>query len=233
MRTDVDALPVPEWLREQVLASSRDQLLQQGFDVGRAWWHARLDSCGMSADLFADDKLSRRDLFLLGEESVTSPLAARRLLWASCAWGTGPSQRGNGRRIAGVARDPDKLGQLLADAAALARRDPSAGYSLLHPKGNAIAGLGPAFSTKYLYFAGGGAADHGCLILDARVARRLHRTCGWTSLNGITGWPAATYDRYIRLLGRWAAELSSDDRRVAPDEIELRLFVPPRDDGVG
>jgi hypothetical protein len=123
-----------------------------------------------------------------------------------------------------VAQDADAVGRLLADAAGLARRDPEEGYDLLHSRGNRIYGLGPAFSTKVLYFAGAGAVEHPCLILDARVARRLRRDCGWTSLAGTTGWPTATYGRYVRLLRRWADEMSSAERTVAPDEIEFVLF---------
>src|SRR5215212_2347069 len=224
--TNVDELELPDWLRAGVLAGSRADVLDQGFIVGRPWWEQRLRRHGLSEDLFPsnDGRLSREDLFALGEEAAASPAAARTLLWGACAWGTGDSQRGNGRRVRGVARDADEMGRLLADTAAVARRDPEAAYASLHPRRNRIYGLGPAFSTKFLYFAGAGADDHPCLILDARVARRLRHDCGWTSLTGTTGWPPATYVRYLRLLSRWADELSSGDRAVALDEIEYVLF---------
>jgi ABC-type transport system substrate-binding protein len=61
-----------------------------------------------------------------------------------------------------------------------------------HP---AIAHLGPALFTKYLYFAGAGAPDHPSLILDSRVAVALV-DIRWTSLRPETGWPAETYQRY-------------------------------------
>jgi hypothetical protein len=230
VRTNVDELELPGWLRAAVLGGSREDVLQQGFSVGTAWWEQRLGKHGLAADLFpsGDGGLDRQAIFDVGTYASESPEAARRLLWAACAWGTGDSQRGNGRRVRGMARDRDRLGQLLADAAAKARHDPAA-YVSLHAGQNRIYGLGPAFGTKFLYFAGAGAADHPCLILDARVARRLRHRCGWTSLMGTTGWPPDTYVRYVRLLGRWAEDLSSADRVVAPDEIEFRLFSPPEE----
>lgn len=231
VQTNVDELPLPDWLRAAVLVGSRAQVREQGFDVGRAWWEQRLRRHGLAEDLFANGYLSREDLFTLGQEAPASPAAARTLLWGSCAWGTGASQRGNGRRVRGVARNADDCGRLLADAADVARRDPEEAYASLHSRGNRIYGFGPAFSTKFLYFAGAGADDHCCLILDARVARRLRRDCGWTSLTGTTGWPPATYGRYLRLLRRWADELSSDDRTIAPDEIEYVLFSAPPSTG--
>jgi hypothetical protein len=222
--TDVDTLVLPADVRAAVFAGTREDLLSQRFDVGRRWWQQRLLEHGLEDDLFPafDGKVGRCELFALGADAYRSPEAARRLLWASCAWGTGPSQRGNRRRIRGLAADPERWGGLLAEAAAAAGDNPTAAYEVLRPAGNVITGLGPAFFTKFLYFAAGG--ERGCLILDARVAGRLRRSCGWKSLIGTTAWPATTYARYLRLLTRWADELSSDDRHVQADEIEFRLF---------
>jgi hypothetical protein len=122
-----------------------------------------------------------------------------------------------------VAADSDRCGGLLAEAAAMAADDPIAAYALLRPARTAINGLGPAFFTKFLYFAGGG--RRGSLILDARVAGRLRRSCGWASLVGTTSWPATTYGRYLELLHRWADEVSAGVRPVDADEIELQLFL--------
>jgi hypothetical protein len=225
MLTDIDRLALPAWLSDAVLATSRTDLLEQRFDVGQDWWQRRLTEHRLEGDLFltVDGRLGRRELFALGAEAGSSPEAARRLLWASCAWGTGPSQRGNRRRIRGVAADSDRLGELLAEAVGRAADDPVEAYEVLRPGRNAINGLGPAFFTKFLYFAGDG--HRGALILDARVASRLRRSCGWASLIGTTSWPVTTYGRYLRLLHRWADELSSEGRTVHADEIELQLFL--------
>ncbi|RFZ63006.1 hypothetical protein DE4576_04945 [Mycobacterium marinum] len=70
--------------------------------------------------------------------------------------------------------------------------------------------LGPAFFTKYLYFAGGGQPQHPCAILDANVALALQKTCGWTSLP-LKGWLASAYQRYATLLQMWVDEHSRRD----------------------
>ncbi|WP_120285293.1 hypothetical protein [Rhodococcus rhodochrous] len=93
-------------------------------------------------------------------------------------------------------------------------------YDTLYPRGApAIAHLGPAFFTKYLYFSGAGAPDHPSLILDSRVAATLV-DIGWTSLHPETGWPAETYERYCSLLARWAQEAGN----VRLDLFERWLF---------
>ncbi|WP_424307558.1 hypothetical protein [Gordonia sp. (in: high G+C Gram-positive bacteria)] len=100
-----------------------------------------------------------------------------------------------------------------------ARRDPLAAYSLLRPgRRNAIRYLGPAFFTKFLYFAGGGDPHHRSLILDSRVASTL-RTHGWDSLRAGGNRPAATYSRYTELIARWSSELG-----CRGDVIEMWLF---------
>ncbi|MFI0268192.1 8-oxoguanine DNA glycosylase OGG fold protein [Streptomyces luteogriseus] len=77
-------------------------------------------------------------------------------------------------------------------------RAPKRRCCALRPGGrNAVAYLGPAFSTKVLYFAGAG------------------------------GWPTSASVRYCALLDRWTHEESRRlGRRVCSDQIERRLFRP-------
>jgi hypothetical protein len=90
----------------------------------------------------------------------------------------------------------------------------------LYPRNRtAIPELGPAFFTKYLYFAGGGAASHPCCILDENVALALHQACGWQSLP-TKNWLATAYERYAALLARWVIE----HRLARVDVIERWLF---------
>jgi hypothetical protein len=120
----------------------------------------------------------------------------------------------------------DAADALLMTAATRASTDAWGAYDLLNPGGKpAIAYLGPAFSTKFLNFAGGGTPDHPCSILDSRVTFALHHS-GWDSLPAdSTGWPTATYERYLQFLRRWAALAEDElDRAVAYDEIEYWLF---------
>jgi hypothetical protein len=67
--------------------------------------------------------------------------------------------------------------------------------------------LGPAFFTKYLYFAGGGAATRPCVILDRVVAANL-RARGWDGLRSAS-WSAVTYVQYCELLACLAREASN------------------------
>lgn len=133
----------------------------------------------------------------------------------------------NRRRIRAVADSPSSAVAALRQALEMAREDPERAYEALRPEGrNAIACLGPAFSTKVLYFAGGGALSHPCVILDSRVAATLRNACEWDSL-GDNGWPTSTYVRYCGLLDRWADEESRQfGRRIGGDEIERWLFRP-------
>jgi hypothetical protein len=95
----------------------------------------------------------------------------------------------------------------------------------------AIKYLGASFFTKFLYFSPGAGPGRQAPILDDRVADSLHQNHGWTSLGTGPYWPAATYERYHRLLTRWASEATAaQGRPVWPDEIERRLFgsgAPP------
>jgi hypothetical protein len=156
-----------------------------------------------------------------GDDSDEAVLS---LLWHALAWGTGRRYRQNERRINAM-RSQDNV-NLLRNAAKASTADPRAAYSMLiRPGGGRIDGLGPSFFTKFLYFAGAGVPDHPCAILDANVAKALHRA-GWTSLrDGWANWYTDTYVSYEELLQRWARELGEDSQEpVALDQIEYALF---------
>lgn len=178
-----------------------------GFPVNRRWWTAELTKHGLD-DTILGDSITRGDIFNIAEPALDDPAAALTLLWNALAWGSDGSQRNNKARIASIAADPDSAGALLQQAARLSREDPRAAYELLRPNNTtAIKDLGPAFFTKYLYFAGGGHAHHRCCILDRNVAASLNRTCGWMSLPINEGnWLATAYERYAILMDRWVEE---------------------------
>nr|WP_262414340.1 hypothetical protein [Streptomyces acidipaludis] len=147
-----------------------------------------------------------------------------RLLWHVLAWGSGLKLRNNRRRLDSIRDGRPAVITALREAATSARTDPEAAYRRLF-KGAGVRYLGPAFFTKYLYFAGAGSFDHPCVILDSRVAEALNKRCGWYSLRAGGGWPPETYGRYCTLLARWASEESDRlGRQVGADEIELWLF---------
>lgn len=196
--------------------------------VNRSWWQKRLQDTPFADELFEapDDRLTRAQLFALGERASESPQDARRLLWATLAWGTGRRHRNNRARINAVVKGGNEVSEVLRHAAEVGRTDPAAAYQLLRPRRNAIKHLGPPFFTKYLYFAGGGGEGHPCLILDSLVAKSLRRECGWTELSGWYSWPASQYAAYCELLTCWAKELNADPsgELVRPDQFEYVLF---------
>jgi hypothetical protein len=227
--SDLCALPLPDWLAAEVRATSAADVVGHGVTVNRAWWEQRLGDTAFADELFEapDERLTRAQLFELGERAGKSPEDARRLLWATLAWGTGRRHRNNRARVSAVVKGGDQVSEVLRRAAAVGRTDPSAAYQLLRSRyRNAIPYLGPPFFTKYLYFAGGGSATHPCLILDSLVAKSLRRKCGWTELTGWYSWPASQYVDYCELLARWAKELSENEpgEAVRPDQLEYALF---------
>lgn len=219
--TDLSRLPVPGPLRELVVTVDVAAYIHgHSVAVNRAWWHTALTAHGFPDDLLAQ-RITRGDLFELADAATAGRDGALRLLWNAVAWGSGMKPRLGRARIRAVAADPDHAADLLRTAARLARSSPREAYALLRPgdRSNAIGFLGPAFFTKYLYFAGGGRSDHPCCILDARVATTLHRA-GWSSLPTDTNWLASAYQRYNELLADWKS------RTGAPrlDVIERWLF---------
>ena len=141
-----------------------------------------------------------------------------------CCCGEGVGTVG---RLDAVALDPTGAAKILREAGQLSVTDPEAAFARLRPgRRNVVSYLGPAFFTKYLYFAGAGDANHRSLILDARVATALNERCGWKTLHRKGPWPALTYERYCNLLTDWACEAKTDNRTVAADELERWLFEP-------
>lgn len=186
---------------------------QEAAKIDPLWWRDKIGRRDLPGTPPSAWQLTRDDVRASEDDVFT-------LLWWSLAWGAGPRPRLVLRRLDSIADDLPRCEDLLTEAADLSRRDPFAAYSLLRPgRHNAIRYLGPSFFTKFLYFAGRGAPDHPCLILDRRVATTLRERCGWTSLHPTGPWPAETYERYCGLLARWSQESGR-----APDEIELRLF---------
>lgn len=240
---------MPKYVRSR-LGQRSEYVLDHGFSdksVGSAWWNERLTSVGLNQRFASTERggarrLTRRDLFELARPAGRSDASdddVLTLLWHVLAWGTGGSQRGNDARVKAFANPADRQRNvgLLKQAIASARAgDPAAAYrSLIRRGGGQIPGLGPAFFTKFLYFASEDTSGTRCLILDARVAGSLAQA-GWSSLPHSTSagysynWYTATYASYCELLKRWAANESDRmDVHVCPDEIERALFQGPRD----
>lgn len=219
MRTDTTGLKAPEWLTEAPQGEEFDPPL----GINTTWWHKTLSSANLQAEAppAVDGRVSRSAIFQIASHGIHEPQVARSVLWASLAWGEGTRAFRNPSRVRSFLTDVDRNSELLTNAADLATSEPTAAYRLLNGK---IKNLGPAFFTKFLYFAGAGDSSHPSLILDARVAAALRDHCGWESLRIGGAWPADTYGRYCTLLQRWARELPSVDNSITPELLEFRLF---------
>ncbi|WP_285320721.1 hypothetical protein [Pseudarthrobacter sp. lyk4-40-TYG-27] len=172
--------------------------------------------------------LTRKEVFDLGDQARTVANAFQ-LLYYSLAWGLGTRAPRLHQRLDSLAGREENAGQLLLDAWALVRDGAPTrnAYGTLTSNRGAgrIPWFGPAFSTKFLYFAQGSAAQPRYVILDQVVAKNL-RQDAWPQAPTAGWWPE-TYERYSRLLDRWAnqaTERLETARRVRPDEIELTLF---------
>lgn len=221
--TPLAEITLPAHVAEELATRDvSDWINNHAIEVKPRWWNEALAAQNLPGISFGDT-IRRGDIFTLAESAQTDPDAALTLLWTSLAWGSGTRRRNNKRRIKSVAADKTWAGEHLMKAATLSREDPAKAYAWLYPDHRgAIPWLGPAFFTKYLYFAGGGSAEHPCVILDVNVARALHESCGWKSLPVEKGgWNATAYGNYCKLLGGWVDQPYGIARR---DVIERWLF---------
>ncbi|MBN6039965.1 hypothetical protein [Amycolatopsis sp. 195334CR] len=213
--TNLATLAPPSWA---IPVQPRPAAVEQHrIRIRTQWWHDAITTRGLPGKPPDGADLTRAQVWSAADEDVFT------LLWRALAWGSGSYLRDNARRLDGVRADLAHAEKVLGAAAETARHDPGAAYGLLRPGPyNAIRSLGPAFFTKFLYFAGGGAPDHPCLILDRVVATALRDHAGWTSLYCTRPWPAQTYQRYCDLLARWGRQ-----HHRAADEFERALFAGP------
>ncbi|WP_446209804.1 8-oxoguanine DNA glycosylase OGG fold protein [Micromonospora sp. IBSANI012] len=176
------------------------------------------------------------------------------LLVTSFAWGWG--KRGFGpARLAWIlngrgplpGHSPGEIENRLAAAVqVLDDQGGRAAYQLLL-KGRPIPGFGPAFFTKFLYFASR-TENERCLalILDKRLARQMR--CFWErrageayAVNGPAArwlwrgprWSPRRYQVYLAFMCRGAAQLSESGERWTPELVELLLFRGEPGDGPG
>jgi hypothetical protein len=144
------------------------------------------------------------------EQADTPPIGARSWWGDGCESSPENSLEGVGER-------------LVAATNLLHASEPVAAYeSLLARQPNHIKYLGPAFFTKYLYYAAGHptAVIPQPLILDRFVARSVNRSFdGWALRDN--GWSGATYSRYLLLA---AAQAEAAGHGVGPSGIEMALY---------
>lgn len=226
----------PEAPRELIAwleGTTRQQsVLEHTVVVGLDWWndtHQHLPGLPVQAAeaTTGERPLSRQEIFAVADDATSDETgtAALRLLWYALAWGTGTRQRGNAKRITAITADLPRHGALLRHAAETSRTDAIAAFRLLRPNRNAISYLGPNFSTKYLYFAGGGSIEHPCVIVDGRVRATLHRVTQDPRFASKSQYGATDYQAALEQLGAWASNAATViGRPVAVDEVERWAF---------
>lgn len=135
-------------------------------------------------------------------------------------WGFGSIGYGPHRTREILGATPDASERLARVAGTLAEVGPLAAYRRLAREDDSrIAGLGPAFGTKYLYFCQPRPAETTALILDAFVSEWLRCEARFR-LNPV-GWSEPTYRRYLEQMPRWADALD-----CAPDALEPASSSP-------
>lgn len=241
--TDLSLVPMPLPCRDWVLeADVAEFIYDHGIRVNLTWWNSAIEAVdggplqgtiGDEMSAAGTGTISRGDLFKLAPRAASEPDAALALLWHSVAWGAGTRAVRNVSRLIDSVRRNDDAASHLMRAASLAVTSPHEAYKSLRPgQKNLFTSLGPAFFTKYLYFASANDSHQTCLIFDRNVAVSLFHH-GWSSLQADnpkknSNWAVSTYDRYLELVTRWSDELEADTgQRPRADLIERWLF----DDG--
>lgn len=185
-------------------------------------WHRRdwLADYPAHSDLFEEMPvlLDRAAVQAACADAGADGPAAERAFFAVMAWGFGNRGYGRHRVREILANTPAPRERLLGVARTLASEGPLAAYRRLAGEGDCrLAGLGPAFGTKYLYFCQPPMANPTALIHDENVSDWFTRHA---SLDlGCARWSDATYGGYLALMAEWAAKLD-----CRPDDLELRIF---------
>ncbi|MFF9351537.1 hypothetical protein [Streptomyces sp. NPDC014734] len=182
------------------------------------WWPRRL------ADLPRVGRwpiVDRRSVFRMAEHTDT-PEGRRDLLMAALVWGTGTRAREVARRARVFhANDPDRLDERIRSAKAeIDGGDPVAAYRVLNDRHARVKHLGPAFFSKYLYFATADrpAGERRPLIIDSNVALALNELSDqeWRANER---WDSTKYASYLELAHAWAERWGTE-----PDVVERKLF---------
>ena len=148
---------------------------------------------------------------------------ATELFLAAMAWGWGTVGIGPGR-VGRILATPDVHRKIRAIVGAVRQAGAGAGWTALL-RDHRIAGLGMAFGTKVLYFAGYHLPHRPRpLIRDARVRACLQILApGVVPAAGQAVW-RKDYECYLDVAELWAADPTWDQD---PDVVEYGLFICP------
>lgn len=225
----------PDEIRNWVGQRRREEVIHQhGFRIPLRFWKLidGLPGAPLAGEPLDESAvwISRGTLFDLAEAARTdqSGESALRLYWATLAWGTGSPNRNNKRRVEAIRGNIGEAGRVLQESAELSTQDPYAAFMLLHPRGrNRLGFLGPSFSTKFLYFAGGGDPKHPCQIVDSKALATTYRITGEQAFDmphGRYNYDVGTYLRVLTRFEELAESASTNKRTISADEVERWAF---------
>jgi hypothetical protein len=159
--------------------------------------------------------VTRRDVFAVVD--AAAPAADWTCILTTVnAWGYGKTAAYGHSRTQRIIQHKQFIASASQAAALLRDGQPVEAYFYLNNEGH-VPGWGPAFFTKFLYFAGGAAGR--ALILDARLANAVNHLTPAAGFKR-TGWTTPQYAYYLTLMNRIAT-----DRGVHPDHVEAALFA--------
>ena len=216
---------LPPLLRERAAPDRGEAVLGQAVSFNPETWNRWLpdglwpDELDLLQGTGRFHRITREDVFRLSA-GVETPVQAVRCYVATCVWGTGTAGLGVVRRARPL-RAHDDAGERLLNAITTVREDGAvAAYRNLRRGGDThLRGLGPAFFTKVLYFAGWDTAvSPRPLILDRFVARAFNEQAklSWrTNWN----WTPSQYERYLDTVAGWAGSWGT-----TADVVERELF---------
>jgi hypothetical protein len=189
-----------------------------GFEPGK--W--KLDSQALGCEMLAAGEIRRSDVFATGD------VGSWRLFCLSYIWGQGDLGYGPARFDRIIDNTPRVRLITVVDEAVNRLRGcgPLSAYDYLRGDAHrcAVPYWGPAFFTKFLYFADTASGPWKALILDQRVAREvadLSRMPHFVNRAGkARRWTAFRYGVYLA----WMAQTSAQ-YKVQPDLLEYALFL--------
>jgi Putative 8-oxoguanine DNA glycosylase OGG-like protein len=162
------------------------------------------------------DRLDRSTVRQLALEKPWTPRGMFEAMIIVYTWGWSTTPVGVSRSDSALRAGEERLGSALVAARnAMRTGGPRNGYAALRGP-NRVAGLGPSFGSKFLYFVS--PEDQRALILDQLVAKWLGREAS-LSLNA-TWWSIRTFDAYMSTMTRWSARL-----RIPGHQLEEILFT--------
>lgn len=192
-----------------------------GFELLDGW--LALDA--LPSELRQRKYVNRSDVFEHAARARAGDLSWTVVLVASYAWGYARTPFGP-FRITRILNQNQHIEETLSEVAELLHsNDPLGAYFVLRNPRNAhgigkIKYLGPAFFTKFLYFARGSDADSQPLILDRVLAQAVRDLCDDPTLLRGASWKTSQYAFYLAFMNTLAKQ-----HRKRPDELERALFV--------